>query len=100
MIIDSITFLVRRIQVILSQKSQWIQRTDGPGFAGVFYDDERVAELEKKVSTLTQQMQEVQTRSEQQQAAITSLESARESLLQQVQELKDHIDELRRQLIY
>ena len=67
--------------------------TNGPGF---FYDDEKIAELEKKVSTLTQQLQELQSRSEKQQAAITSLES--ESLLQQVQELKDHIDELRRQL--
>ena len=33
--------------------------TDGPGFAGVFYNDERVAVLEKKVSTLTQQLQEL-----------------------------------------
>ena len=67
--------------------------TNGPGF---FYDDEKVAELEKKVSTLTQQLQELQSHSEQQRAALTSLES--ESLLQQVQELKDHIDELQRQL--
>ena len=67
--------------------------TNGPGF---FYDDEKIAELEKKVSTLTQQLQELQSHSEQQRAALTSLES--ESLLQQVQELKDHIDELQRQL--
>ena len=66
---------------------------NGPGF---FYDDEKIEELEKKVSTLTQQLQELLSRSEQQQATITSLES--ESLLQQVQGLKDHIDELRHQL--
>jgi hypothetical protein len=42
---------------IESQES--IDAADGPGFTGVFYDDERVEKLEKKLSTLTQQLQEL-----------------------------------------
>ena len=80
------------------ESEESMDSTDGPDLLGFLYDDEKVAELEKKVSTLTQQLQELQSSSEQQQATITSLESERESLILQVQELNGQIDELRRQL--
>ena len=34
------------------------------GLLGVFYDDEKIEELQKKISTLTEQLQELQTHGE------------------------------------
>ena len=68
----------------------------------ILYAKEIVEELEKRVLNLTKQLQELQSSSEQQQATIASIESVRDSqiqeLQQQVKDAKEIIEKLEKKV--